>query len=303
MMRHKRTSKQRQPNFLSRAEVAQRFEGKTVAVVGGGPGAFDNPLGRVDSFDIVVRVNNYRLMGGTGHRCDVFYSFFGTSIRKTPGELRRDGVSLCIAKCPNAMPFESEWHRQNNRLMGIDYRMIYGRRSGWWFCDTYIPEVEEFMQVFNLLGGHVPTTGFSAILDVLSFGPRSVLLTGFDFFRSGRHNLTESWRPKNYDDPIRHMPEFERQWLLKNIGRFPVIVDKRLGDALEGREVDFRLQRQDVSGVHPPRQRSKVRHRGRPALLPRRRFRRGRWEVAAPRSQVNRLNERAGRNETARGET
>lgn len=216
--------------FLNRQEVAGRFAGKTVAIVGSGPGCADNPPGFVDGHDIVVRVNNYRLMGGTGSRCDVFYSFFGTSIRKTREELIRDGVHLCLCKLPNARAMESEWHTQNRKEIGIDYRPHYNRRAAmnFWFCDTYIPTLGEFLESFRLLGHHMPTTGFAAIYDVLSFAPKSVYLTGFDFFASGIHNVTERWREKNPGDPIRHMPGKERDWLCANLGRLPISADAAL---------------------------------------------------------------------------
>lgn len=221
-------------NFLSRSEVKQRFEGKSVAIVGSGPGCLDNAEDFVDSHDIVVRVNNYRLIGNTGKRTDVFYSFFGRSIRKTSDELKSDGVTLCLCKVPNAHAIESEWHRVNGKMIGVDYRPHFERRKDWWFCDTYIPTVEEFLVPFTLLGRHQPTTGFAAIFDVLSFNPRSVYLTGFDFFRSEIHNVNEPWpgREKNLDDPLRHEPEREREWVKLAAVNNPISFDRTLATIL-----------------------------------------------------------------------
>lgn len=92
--------------FLTLSEIRPRFEGKTVAIVGSGPGCVKNPGGYIDSHDVVVRISNYKLMPGTGTRTDVYYSFFGSSIRKTAEELKRDGVTLCMCKLPDAKPFE-----------------------------------------------------------------------------------------------------------------------------------------------------------------------------------------------------
>lgn len=219
--------------FLSRPEVRPWFEGKTVAIVGSGPGCVQNKPGFVDSHDVVVRVNNYRLMGNTGKRCDVFYSFFGTSIKKTVPELKRDGVKLCMCKCPNAHAVQSDWHVRHRKMIGVDYRPHYARRGGWWFCDTYIPEKEDFLLTFELLGRHIPTTGFAAIFDVLSFKPASVYLTGFDFFRSKIHNVNERWEGRNTDDPIRHVPERELRWLAENVDRHPITCDATLTRILE----------------------------------------------------------------------
>jgi len=206
--------------------------GKRVAIVGSGPGCLDNEPGFIDSHEVVVRINNYKLFSQTGRRVDVYYSYFGGAIKKTRYQLLDDGVKLCVAKCPNAQFMQSAWHRKNRKLNGIDFRMIYERRKGFWFCPTYVPTVEEFMSYFTLLGDHVPTTGFSALLDVLSCEPAEVFMTGFDFFDSGIHNVTERWRLQNVDDPIGHVPETERQWLAAHLSRYPITTDKRLTEAL-----------------------------------------------------------------------
>lgn len=197
-----------------------------MAIVGSGPGLLDNRPGFVDSHDVVVRVNNYRLLGeATGARCDVFYSFFGRSIHKTAEELQRDGVTLCMCKCPCALAVDSDWHRRRKRMDGVDFRWIYDDRADWWFCDTYVPTLGDFLKVFEMLGKHIPTTGFTTILDVLEAAPASVYITGFDFFRSRIHNVTEPWRRKNTGDPIGHEPERELAWLAENWSRYPLTGD------------------------------------------------------------------------------
>lgn len=203
-----------------------------MAIVGSGPGSLDNREGLIDSHDIVVRVNNYKLFSQTGRRTDVFYSFFGNSIRKSASELEGDGVRLCMCKCPNAKPIKSAWHERNGKSAGIDYRYIYENRAHWWFCDTYIPEVEDFLEKFRLLGEHQPTTGFAAILDILSFKPLQVYLTGFDGFVSNIHNVNEKWRRKNPDDPIGHRPDLELEWLADNAEFHPMMFDKSLQCAI-----------------------------------------------------------------------
>jgi hypothetical protein len=123
---------------------------------------------------------------------------------------------------------ESEWHRNHQKMAGVDFRYIYQKREGWWFCPTYIPTVEEFLQSFRLMGNRVPTTGFQALLDILSYKPKSVYMTGFDFFESKIHNVNERWKAANPDDPIGHSPEAEKGWLELNIGILPITMDKRL---------------------------------------------------------------------------
>lgn len=224
--------------FLSKSDVRPWFEGKRVAIVGSGPGVLGNAPGFIDGHDVVVRVNNYRIVPpATGMRTDVHYSFFGSSIRKSADDLKRDGVRLCMCKCPDAHAIESAWHRRTGKMTGVDFRYIYARRAQWWFCDTYIPTLDAFLAKFNMLQGHVPTTGFAAIIDVLGFAPASVYLTGFDFFRSGLHNVNEPWRDKNKDDPIGHVPERELEWLAHNLPCLPVTCDPVLSQELKTKVV------------------------------------------------------------------
>lgn len=209
--------------FVTREQVAERFKGKTVAIVGSAPSVLKNAPGVIDSHDIVVRVNNYKLIGeATGKRTDVHYSFYGTSIRVPREQLQRDGVTLCMSKLPDARPIECDWHKDRGKEAGIDYRYIYRNRASWWFCDTYIPTSEVFLDKFELLGRHQPTTGFAAILDLFSFECARLYLTGFDFFASQLHNVNEPWPVgKNQDDPIRHMPELEAKWVGKFLKQYP----------------------------------------------------------------------------------
>lgn len=217
--------------FIDRGAVAGVVRGKTIALVGSGPGSLDNEPGFIDSHDLVCRVNNYRTGKAQGFRTDLFYSFFGGSIKKTREELQADGVKLCLCKCPDSKFIESEWHRKTGKLKGTDFRYIYQDRRDWWFCDTYIPSRDEFMASFDLLDRHIPSTGFSAILFLQSLGPKSILLTGYDFFASRIHNVNEAWRPGNPDDPIGHSPERERAWLRKlaaDADGPPIAYDRRL---------------------------------------------------------------------------
>ncbi len=218
----------------SREDVAPFISGRSVALVGSGPGSLRNAPGFVDGHDTVVRVNNYRVGSAQGTRCDIHYSFFGTSIRKTAAELKRDGVKLCICKCPDAKIMDSAWHTQKQKPNGVDFRYIYENRAAWWFGPVYVPTLAEFMMHFHLLGGHIPTTGFAALLDVLSYGPRSVYMTGFDFFQSGLHNVNETWKPGDPSDPIGHDPAAERAWFIAHAASLPVTCDDAMAESLAG---------------------------------------------------------------------
>ncbi len=217
--------------FVNLESAADHIRGRSVALVGSGPGVLDNAPGFVDSHDVVVRVNNHRCGQNAGQRTDVHYSFYGTSIRKTADDLIREGVKLCMCKCPNSTPLESEWHRTRSLHHGIDFRYIYRNRANWWFCDTYVPDDDSFLAKFELLGRHIPTTGFAALLDIAACSPKSIYLTGFDFFTSGKHNVTDKWRPGDPDDPIGHRPELEKRWIAENAERFTF--DPRLTELMK----------------------------------------------------------------------
>ena len=85
-----------------------------------------------------------------------------------------------------------------------------------------------FLRSFELLDGHISTTGFAAILDVLACEPASLYLTGFDGFTSGLHNVSDKWKPGDPTDPIGHRPEMELAWLAANLGNYPMSVDGKL---------------------------------------------------------------------------
>lgn len=211
--------------------MRETFAGRRVAIVGSGPGSLDNEPGFVDAHDVVVRVNNYKTGSAQGTRCDVFYSFFGGSIKKDRAALEHDGVRLCVCKCPDAKFMESEWHRKMCKPHGVDFRYIYRDRRAWWFCPTYVPTAEAFKADFDMLAGHIPSTGFSALLEVRRQAPASIYLTGFDFFASRIHNVNEPWRPGNPEDPIGHAPEREREWVAAH--RDGLTFDRRLTEIME----------------------------------------------------------------------
>jgi len=211
--------------FSDFERVRQHFKGKRVALFGSAPTCLDNDGKWIDQFDLIVRISNFKMVGiskgikydyrdKVGSRTDVFYSFFGSSIRKTREELIHDGVKLCMSKLPNSKPLESKWHVANNKPEGVDYRPHYRRRQQFWFCPTYVPTDDHFLGCFEFLGKHQSTTGFSAIYDLVKCELAELYISGFTFFKPlpGQrilHNINESWREKNNTDPLKHLPGLE----------------------------------------------------------------------------------------------
>jgi len=223
--------------FIDFNETKKYFRGKRVALFGSAPSCLDNNGDHIDAFDIIVRTNNYKMgifKRSVGTRTDVHYSFYGTSIRKTREELMSDGVNLCMCKCPNANVHVTDWHKKHGKEKGGDFGWIYKMRKNFWFGMVHIPTKEQYMKYFNLLNQHVPTTGFAAILEIIECEPKELYITGFDFFRSGIHNVNEAWRKKNQDDPVKHVPEKEMEILHSFLKIHPIKVDKRLRRIFNG---------------------------------------------------------------------
>ena len=221
----------REVQFITFDTVRRFFAGKSVAIIGSAPSCLESSGDLIDSHDIVLRVNNFKTKGfedRVGARTDVHYSFYGTSIKTTADELKRGGVRLCLCKCPNAKPIKSEWHERRAKPHGVDFTYIYKLREHFWFTDTYVPDVASFMEKFNLLGGHIPTTGFAAILDVLACPIARATLIGFDFFSSKKHNVNEPWRPGDPSDPIGHRPDLEAQWIADNAHKYLLTLDETM---------------------------------------------------------------------------
>lgn len=220
----------------TKIDLYKLLRNKRVAIVGSAPSCAQNEPGFIDDHDVVIRINNYKLGFGQGFRADVHYSFYGNSIKKTADELRFDGVWTCMCKCPDANAIDSEWHRRNGKTIGTDFRWIYRMREHWWPAEVqvYVPELEDFLVKFETLERHIPSTGAACIMDVLEYGCREIYITGFDFFRSGKHNVDEPWRPGREDDPIGHRPDLELAWLRRVSHAFPLRFDPTLKEMVNG---------------------------------------------------------------------
>lgn len=219
---------------LKKEDLYEIFNKKRVCIVGSGPSVMENASGHIDSYEVVVRVNNYKTKGidkkgkeydfteKTGSRCDYHYSFYGSSIRKTVEELIDDGVKAHLCKCPNDECHVTEWHKGRGQIGGGDFRPLYRRRESFWGLPVYIPQKKHYMKLFDALGRHVPTTGFMGIWEILQCEPKELYITGFDFMSSGVHNVNERWLKGREDDPVRHIHHKEeaivRAWYFDKKG-------------------------------------------------------------------------------------
>ena len=182
--------------LISNEELTNILAGRRVVILGSAPSVLKNNGDFIDNFDIIIRLNNYKIYGYRSHvgsRTDIYYSFFGKSIKKTNEELKEDGTRWIMCKYPNA---NFTAHNGGKIEPGIsdNCKWVYDFRRDWFKLPTWIPTIKQFKKNFDLLN-RIPTTGVSCILDVLKFKPKSIYITGFDFFDSMIHNTNEAWKP------------------------------------------------------------------------------------------------------------
>jgi hypothetical protein len=213
----------KQTSYIDLNNVKERFKDKEVIIIGSAPSCLQNTRNFVESFDEIVRINNYKTKGidkrgnhydytdKVGERTDYHFSFYGGSVKKTQADLRKIKAHLC--KCPNDVCHITEWAKQNGQIQGGDFRPLYRRREGFWVAPVYIPEKYHYLKLFRHLDDHVPTTGFYAIWEIMRCKPKRLYITGFDFFSSGVHNVDEKWKAGKKEDPICHVPEKEKEIL------------------------------------------------------------------------------------------
>ncbi len=198
-------------------EIETLIKGKRVVVLGSAPSVLNNDGKNIDSYDIVVRVNNFKIDGfedKVGRKLDIYYSFFGRSIKKENDELKRHGLKFIMCKYPNE---EFLSHTGGIPKAGISdgCKWVYELRKDWWQFPLWIPKMKYFKQNFEKIF-RIPTTGVSAILDVLRFEPKELYVTGFDFMTSGYHNTDEKWN--DGDGNHNHAAEMYLIASLKNKG-------------------------------------------------------------------------------------
>jgi hypothetical protein len=205
-----------------------------VAIIGSAPTVLQNQGHIIDGYDEIIRINNFKVKGidlrrnnydyrsKVGTRTDWHYSFYGSSIRTTKEELK--GIKGHLCKCPNEeIVHLTEWHKKRRLEKGCGWAWIYRARSDFWQAPVYIPTKEHYLKCFHMLSNHVPTTGFSCIWEIINLPVKEIYITGFDFFKSGIHNVNDIWKPGKADDPIKHMPEEELRYLKKWAKEMPEI--------------------------------------------------------------------------------
>jgi len=183
-------------------EVSAFFKDKSVLLLGSAPSVVKLDADFMESFDIIVRVNNYSFFNSCT-RTDVFYSMLGGSIKKTCGGLEKDGVKFIFCKSPFRNVVVKNPDGSINLLQSIDNRKTYVPNKRRWFEIPYFLQTEKNFRWVQAQINKIVTTGLSAIVDIHRYEPRILHVAGFDFFSSGLHNITmqshiKPW-PKHHD--------------------------------------------------------------------------------------------------------
>lgn len=178
--------------------VADMVQGRSVLILGSAPTVVEMPAAEMEGYDVIVRVNNFKLFNAC-RRADIWYTMAGGSILKPLGDLRESGCRLCFLK----NPFANVRQLLGGRMMEQDFRQAYVRwRAHWFELPWYIQTVENWYWLAAQIG-QVVTTGLSAIVDLHRFKPARMHLAGFDFFSSMKHNIDMPVRlkpwPKHHD--------------------------------------------------------------------------------------------------------
>ena len=176
--------------------IANYFKNRSAIILGSAPSVVNAQAEYLSKFDIIVRVNYYEPFNEC-KRTNVYYSFFGRSILKVGERIAKWGrPDFLFFK----YPFDFCWlrHTKGAEIAGKsgDFRFVQKSRQGEIAKNDYFVQTQaNFISNFCAVGS-IPTTGVSAILDVLRYQPKELHIAGFDFFKSKMHDVNKPWLPQ-----------------------------------------------------------------------------------------------------------
>jgi len=205
-------------------KLSDMLKGSSVAICGSAPSIQDNRDGYIDKHDIVVRMNNFKLLRSCGEKKHIYYSYFGKAIRKNASEINEFEVVMC--KYPE-VDFTGHTYGETDAGYSENFIKFYENKKSFFnkiFVPVWKPRLSEWTQNFLSIG-RIPSTGLSCILDILRFKPKKIYITGFDFFSTMMHNVNE---PITQKELSRHDFEREKEFFEKIVRYEPVELDKHL---------------------------------------------------------------------------
>jgi hypothetical protein len=187
--------------LLTEQQVFEIIKDKSILILGSAPSVELLTADFMESFNLIVRINNYRVFNECA-RTDIYYSMLGGSIKKSCADLKNEGCKFIFAKNPFGDYIVNDKNGKINILKSLRFEATYRRWREHWFELPYYLQTIENWRWLNDQIGQITTTGLSAIVDIYRFNPSNIHLAGFDFFSSGMHNgyfhHLKPW-PKHHD--------------------------------------------------------------------------------------------------------
>jgi hypothetical protein len=176
------------PLQLDEKYVNDFFKNKTVLVLGSAACVAKLNPNFMESFQIIVRSNNYKTFNAC-RRTDVYYSFLGGSVKKSMSSIVFDGAKFVFCRCPNA---DFSHHANGEYVPGksFDARPVYEQRANWFVLPYFVQTMENYENNYALCD-RLLTTGVSSIVDIIRYSPARLYIAGFDFFTKLIHNTDE----------------------------------------------------------------------------------------------------------------
>jgi len=174
--------------ILDEKYVNDFFKGKSVLILGSAPCVIDLDPDFMESFDIIVRSNNYKNFNACT-RTDVYYSFLGGSVKKNIDDIVADGAKFIFCRCPNA---DFSKHVDGKYIPGksFDARFVYELRKDWFKLPYFVQTMKNYRRNYSLID-RLLTTGVSSIVDIMRYDPGRLYVAGFEFFTTLIHNVDE----------------------------------------------------------------------------------------------------------------
>lgn len=204
------------------------FQEKRVAIIGGADSVLQEPLGAyIDSFDVVVRINNGVKIIEDQHRFVglktdfLFHTFYSEAGSKESSPIE---ISLWAKNKVGRIIFARHEDLDKFSIRNANHFMdVTGDKCVF----SQVPK-NESKKEFAILSPFTPTTGFTAINVIMSCHPKELYLTGITFFKTA-HNL--KYRAFEKEDMNRvfqvkglHSPEGEYQHVKKLYLKNPNII-------------------------------------------------------------------------------
>lgn len=186
------------------------LETSEIAIVGNAPSALNYKIGDlIDSFSCIVRMNNFAISKGqetfVGSKTDVFTTnFYKKDMKKDLLSLQNHKVKVIWSSVPYLNHLKNEWRNDilDGDKMFPSFNIYIPSKRDFFSANTH-SRVENNLHLVllsvlpkKLLKAYlriaygkgfkwpIPSTGLMAVIGATNLQPKTILLTGFNFFSS-----------------------------------------------------------------------------------------------------------------------